>query len=57
MPGTIFLLAFQVLPILYTFSVAFTNLGDGHRGSKEEAIAAIERESLVGDRRTRPTTR
>ncbi|GIH10838.1 sugar ABC transporter permease [Rhizocola hellebori] len=46
-PGTIFLIIFQVLPILYTFTVAFTNLGDGHRGSKQEAIAAIERESLV----------
>ncbi len=46
-PGTIFLLAFQIIPVLYTFTVAFTNYGDGHRGSKQEAIAAIERESLV----------
>ncbi len=46
-PGTLFLLIFQVVLILYTFTVAFTNLGDGHRGSKQEAIAAIERESLV----------
>src|SRR5918992_3652697 len=46
-PGTIFLLAFQVIPVLYTFTVAFTNYGDGHRGSKQEAVAAIERESLV----------
>jgi arabinogalactan oligomer/maltooligosaccharide transport system permease protein len=46
-PGTIFLILFQVLPVLYTFSVAFTNFGDGHRGTKNEAIASIERESLV----------
>ncbi|WP_117212113.1 ABC transporter permease subunit [Allorhizocola rhizosphaerae] len=46
-PGTIFLLTFQVIPVLYTFTVAFTNYGDGHRGSKQEAVGAIERESLV----------
>lgn len=46
-PGTIFLIGFQVLPVLYTFSVAFTNYGDGHRGSKQDAVAAIERESLT----------
>jgi arabinogalactan oligomer/maltooligosaccharide transport system permease protein len=34
-PGTILLLTFQVLPVLYTFSVAFTNFGDGHRGTKQ----------------------
>jgi arabinogalactan oligomer/maltooligosaccharide transport system permease protein len=46
-PGTIFLLLFQVLPVLYTFSVAFTNFGDGHRGTKQDAVIAIERESLA----------
>lgn len=46
-PGTLFLMLFQVLPVLFTFSVAFTNFGDGHRGSKQEAITAIERESLT----------
>ena len=45
-PGTLFLIVFQLVPLLYTFSIAFTNYGDGHRGSKEEAITAIERESL-----------
>ena len=33
-PGTLFLIAFQVFPVLYTVSTAFTNFGDGHRGSK-----------------------
>ncbi len=46
-PGTLFLLAFQVLPILYTASTAFTNFGDGHRGSKADAIVAIQASSVV----------
>jgi arabinogalactan oligomer/maltooligosaccharide transport system permease protein len=45
-PGTVFLIAFQVFPVLYTVSTAFTNFGDGHRGDKEAAIAAIERGSV-----------
>ena len=46
-PGTIFLVAFQVFPVLYTMSTAFTNFGDGHRGSKDDAIAAIEAASFT----------
>jgi arabinogalactan oligomer/maltooligosaccharide transport system permease protein len=45
-PGTIFLIAFQVLPILYTLTTAFTNFGDGHRGTKQEAVVAIQTSSL-----------
>lgn len=45
-PGTLFLLAFQVFPVLYTMSTAFTNFGDAHRGSKEDAIQAIEGASI-----------
>ncbi|MEV1290441.1 ABC transporter permease subunit [Micromonospora sp. NPDC049679] len=45
-PGTLFLLAFQVLPVLYTASTSFTNLGDGHRGSKDDAIVAIQTASV-----------
>jgi arabinogalactan oligomer / maltooligosaccharide transport system permease protein len=45
-PGTLFLLSFQVFPVLYTISTAFTNFGDGHRGSKEDAIRAIEGSAL-----------
>jgi arabinogalactan oligomer / maltooligosaccharide transport system permease protein len=45
-PGTLFLLAFQVFPVLYTMSTAFTNFGDAHRGSKEQAIQAIEGASI-----------
>ncbi|MDA0636587.1 ABC transporter permease subunit [Nonomuraea sp. MCN248] len=45
-PGTVFLLAFQVFPVLYTVTTAFTNFGDGHRGDKAAAITAIERGSV-----------
>ncbi|MBA3365064.1 MAG: ABC transporter permease subunit [Actinobacteria bacterium] len=45
-PGTIFLLAFQVVPIAYTINVAFTNYSTGHILSKSEAIEGINRNSL-----------
>lgn len=45
-PGTIFLIAFQVVPVVYTGATAFTNFGDGHRGSKEDAAASIQRGSV-----------
>ncbi|BCJ72285.1 sugar ABC transporter permease [Catellatospora sp. IY07-71] len=46
-PGTIFLVAFAIVPIVLTFVTAFTNFGDGHRGTKEEAIRAIETSSVT----------
>jgi len=46
LPGTIFLIAFQILPVLYTLTTAVTNFGDGHRGGKDEAIVAIQTSSL-----------
>jgi arabinogalactan oligomer/maltooligosaccharide transport system permease protein len=46
LPGTVFLIAFQVLPVLYTVSTAFTNFSDGHRGSKDDAVVAIEGASV-----------
>jgi arabinogalactan oligomer / maltooligosaccharide transport system permease protein len=45
-PGTIFLIAFQIFPVVYTMTTAFTNFGDGHRGDKQAAIAAIESGSV-----------
>ncbi|HWB35573.1 MAG TPA: ABC transporter permease subunit [Rugosimonospora sp.] len=45
-PGTLFLVAFQVLPVLYTVSTAFTNFGDGHRGSKQDAVTSIQTASV-----------
>jgi arabinogalactan oligomer/maltooligosaccharide transport system permease protein len=46
-PGTLFLVAFQVFPVLYTASTAFTNFGDGHRGAKSEAVVAIQTASVT----------
>ncbi|HEX9999883.1 MAG TPA: ABC transporter permease subunit [Actinoplanes sp.] len=46
-PGTLFLVAFQVFPVLYTASTAFTNFGDGHRGDKSEAVVAIQTASVT----------
>ena len=45
-PGTIFLIAFQILPVIATVGIAFTNFGDGHRGSKDDAIRSIETASV-----------
>jgi hypothetical protein len=33
--------------VLYTMSTAFTNFGDAHRGSKQDAIQAIEGASVT----------
>ena len=44
--GAIFLTIFQIIPILYTVSVAFTNYSTGHIGTKSEAVMAIQRDSL-----------
>ncbi len=49
LPGVLFLTAFQILPVLYTMSTSVTNLSDGHRGDKEQAIAAIEAFSVTRD--------
>ena len=45
-PGTIFLIAFQIVPIVYTITVAFTNYSTGHVINKADAIVAIEQNSL-----------
>lgn len=40
-PGLAFLLVFQIFVVGYTVYVAFTNFGDGHNGTKEQAVAAL----------------
>ena len=42
-PGIIFILIFSVGVMAYTIYVGFTNYGDGHNGSRDDAIAAIQR--------------
>jgi arabinogalactan oligomer/maltooligosaccharide transport system permease protein len=46
LPGTIFLVAFQIVPIIYTIEVAFSNYSTGHVAAKDEAISAIQVNSL-----------
>ena len=46
LPGTLFLIAFMIYPVINTVATSFTNFGDGHRGTKEEAITAIEASSV-----------
>ncbi|WIM94632.1 ABC transporter permease subunit [Actinoplanes oblitus] len=47
LPGTVFLVIFQLFPVLYTAGTAFTNFGDGHRGSKQDAVVAIQTASVT----------
>ena len=46
LPGTVFLIVFQIVPVIYTVSTAFTNFGDAHRGSKTDAVTAVEGASV-----------
>lgn len=45
-PGTFFLAVFLIIPIIITVQTAFTNFGDGFRGTKEEAITSITNNSV-----------
>jgi arabinogalactan oligomer/maltooligosaccharide transport system permease protein len=46
-PGTVFLVAFVVIPIISNANIAFTNWSTLHNLTKDEAITAIEERSLV----------
>ncbi len=46
-PGTVFLVIFQLYVIVYSGYIAFTNYGDGHIGNKEDAIEVIITKSLT----------
>jgi arabinogalactan oligomer/maltooligosaccharide transport system permease protein len=45
-PGVVFLILFQIVPVVYTVGTAFTNFGDAHRGTKAAAIADIKAQSV-----------
>lgn len=45
-PGTIFLIGFQIVPIVYTAEVSFTNYATGHIATKADAVKQIELTSL-----------
>jgi arabinogalactan oligomer/maltooligosaccharide transport system permease protein len=46
-PGLVFLLIFQVFVVGYSAYIAFTNYGDGHNGTKQDAITGIVQNSLT----------
>jgi arabinogalactan oligomer/maltooligosaccharide transport system permease protein len=45
-PGTVFLIAFTVIPIVYTVNIAFTNYSTGHILTKPQAIESIKQFTL-----------
>ncbi len=45
-PGTIFLIVFQLYPFVYTFYIGFTNYGQGQVLTQEQASDVIERRSV-----------
>jgi arabinogalactan oligomer / maltooligosaccharide transport system permease protein len=47
LPGTVFLVVFHVVPVIYTINVAFSNYSTGHILSRSEAIANIRQNSLT----------
>jgi arabinogalactan oligomer / maltooligosaccharide transport system permease protein len=47
--GLSFLILFTIYPMLFTIYVAFTNYGDGHLLTKEQAIPLIERTTYLAE--------
>jgi arabinogalactan oligomer/maltooligosaccharide transport system permease protein len=45
--GAFFLIAFQIIPIIFNISIAFTNYSTGNIGTKPDAITTIIRESAI----------
>lgn len=45
--GLIFLIMFSIYPNIFTIYIAFTNFGDGHLLTKDQAIAQIEKERYL----------
>ena len=47
LPGTVFLIVFQLVPIAYTINIAFTNYSTGHILTKDQAIEGVKQNSLA----------
>lgn len=43
--GAILLTAFQIIPVMFNISIAFTNYSTGNIGTQQDAITAIQRDS------------
>lgn len=48
-PGLMLMILFVIYPIVYTVYTAFTNYGDGHLLTKDQALNLIERQKFVPD--------
>lgn len=46
-PGLMLMILFVIYPIVYTVYTAFTNYGDGHLLTKDQALVLIERQQFV----------
>jgi arabinogalactan oligomer / maltooligosaccharide transport system permease protein len=47
LPGTVAMVIFSLLPIVYTVFIAFTNYSTGHVGSKDDAISRITEDGYI----------
>ncbi len=58
LPGLLFLFVYQIFVVGYTGFTAFTNWGDGHNSTKEDAVTAIlaQNERRVADSASLPLT-
>jgi arabinogalactan oligomer/maltooligosaccharide transport system permease protein len=45
-PGTLLLIFFQIYPIAYLLQISFSNYGDGHFLTEQQAVAAITQDSF-----------
>lgn len=57
-PGLIFLIIYQIVVMVFTAYIAFTNFGSGHNSSKEDAVAALlqQNQQRVEESATYPVT-
>ncbi|MFT4157315.1 MAG: ABC transporter permease subunit [Microbacterium sp.] len=46
-PGLIFLVVYQIVVMLFTAYIAFTNYGSGHNSTKEDAVSSLLQQSQV----------
>ena len=55
-PGLVFLIIFQLFVVGYSAYIAFTNYGDGHNSTREDAINSIVASRWCASRTRRPTS-
>ncbi|MFT4215380.1 MAG: ABC transporter permease subunit [Microbacterium sp.] len=57
-PGLVFLIVYQIVAMVFTAYIAFTNFGSGHNSTKEDAVAALlqQNQQRVEDSASYPVT-